>query len=189
MGDETRSDRQWSARFNEESTVVRRAGYARQNLERGSPPRVSAAARWWPVLAWAIVISLFSTHLFTSDDTLRFILPILHWLFPGASRLTLSFMHFVIRKCAHFVEYFLFSLLILRALRGDRKELRLAWVIAAVFVVAGYAALDEFHQSFVPGRTAALSDVLIDTTGGVAAQAAVALAVSWAKVRRGTPNG
>jgi len=158
------------------------------NLERGSPPRVSALARWWPVLAWAIVISLFSTHLFTADKTRHFILPILHWLFPSVSRPTLFFMHFVIRKCAHVVEYFLLSLLILRALRGDRNELRLCWVMAAIVVVAGYAALDEFHQSFVPGRTAELSDILLDTFAGAAAQAAVALTVSWEKVRQGTPE-
>lgn len=167
---------------------MRREECAAHNLERGSLPRVSALARWWPVLGWAIVISLFSTHLFTADNTLRFILPILHWLCPGASRPTLFFMHFVIRKCAHFVEYFLLSLLILRALRGDRNELRLAWVMAAIVVVAGYAALDEFHQSFVPGRTAELSDVLLDTLAGAAAQVAVAFTLLWEKVRQALPE-
>jgi VanZ family protein len=176
-----------AARFNEERTIVIRAKCAKQDLERGSRPRMSVVGRWWPVLAWAIAISLFSTHLFTADNTGRFILPILHWLFPGASRPTLFFMHFIIRKCAHFVEYFLLSLLILRALRGDRNELRFAWVTAIV-VVGGYAALDEFHQSFVPGRTAELSDVLLDTLAGAAAQAAVALTVSWEKVRQRTPK-
>jgi len=179
---------QSSAGFNEQRNIVRRVECAAHNLERGSPPRASGLARWSPVLAWAIVISLFSTHLFTAENTLRFILPILHWLFRDASRPTLLFMHFVIRKCAHFVEYFLLSLLILRALRGDRNELRFAWVMAAIVVVAGYAALDEFHQSFVPGRTAELSDVLLDTLAGAAAQVAVALAVSWEKVQQGMPE-
>ncbi len=168
---------------------MKRAGRTRQKSEPGASSRGSTVARWWPVLAWAIVISLFSTHLFTADNTGHFILPILHWLFPNASRLTLSFMHFVVRKCAHFTEYFLLSLLILRAIRRDRNELRLAWVMAAILVVAGYAALDEFHQSFVPGRTAEFSDVLLDTLAGVAAQAAVALAESWAKLRQSEPNG
>jgi VanZ family protein len=35
-------------------------------------------------------------------------------------------------------------------------------------VVFAYAASDEFHQIFVPNRTALVSDVLIDTSGGVA---------------------
>ena len=49
-------------------------------------------------------------------------------------------------------------------------------------IVAGYAAIDEFHQSFVPGRTPAISDVLLDTTGGAAAQAIAALLL-WGHVR------
>ncbi len=32
------------------------------------------------------------------------------------------------------------------------------------------AALDEFHQSFVPSRTASPWDALLDTTGAAAAQ-------------------
>ncbi len=48
--------------------------------------------------------------------------------------------------------------------------MQLAWALLAIVLVAGYASLDEFHQSFVPGRTAAVGDVLIDTSGGVAAQ-------------------
>jgi VanZ family protein len=50
--------------------------------------------------------------------------------------------------------------------------------------VACYAALDEFHQSFVPGRTAAISDVLIDTAGGIGAQIVVALAVLLGDIRK-----
>ena len=50
-------------------------------------------------------------------------------------------------------------------------------------IVAGYASLDEFHQSFVPGRTPAVTDVLLDTTGGAAAQAIAGLVLLWGHVR------
>jgi VanZ family protein len=140
-------------------------------------------SRWWPALAWAIVISTFSTGLFTSENTSRVIIPALHWIFPHASWQTLYEMHHIIRKCAHFTEYFIFSLLILRAIRGGRHEVRLAWVFAVIILVAGYASLDEFHQSFVPGRTPAVGDVLIDTSGGAAAQIIAALVLLWGHVR------
>jgi len=140
-------------------------------------------ARWWPALLWALVISGFSTHAFTSENTGRIIIPVLHWLFPHAPPQTLAFMHHIIRKCGHFIEYFILSLLILRGIRAGRHEARLAWAVIAVLLVAGYAALDEFHQSFVPGRTPAVSDVLLDTTGGVAAQAVSALFALWFHVR------
>jgi VanZ family protein len=92
-------------------------------------------------------------------------------------------MHHIIRKCGHFTEYFILSLLILRGIRGGRREMRVAWIFAAIVLVASYASLDEFHQSFVPGRVPAVTDVLIDTTGGAAAQAIAALMLLWGHVR------
>ncbi|MFY9803272.1 MAG: VanZ family protein [Candidatus Acidiferrales bacterium] len=135
--------------------------------------------RWWPAIVWAIAISSFSTGAFTSENTSRIILPILHFLFPHASPDTLAFMHHIIRKCAHFTEYFIFSLLILRGFRAGEKGTRLRWALLTILIVAGYASLDEFHQSFVPGRTAAVGDVLIDTSGGATAQIVASL---WALV-------
>jgi VanZ family protein len=138
---------------------------------------------WWPALAWAVVISCFSTGVFTAEHTSRFIIPVLHWLLPQASAATLLELHYLIRKSAHFIEYFILSLLILRGIRAGRRDARLGWALAAIAVVAGYAALDEFHQSFVPGRTAAVADVLLDTTGGIAAQIVAALVMLWGHVR------
>jgi VanZ family protein len=37
--------------------------------------------------------------------------------------------------------------------------------VIAVALATGYGATDEFHQSFVPGRGPAFSDVLIDLVG------------------------
>jgi VanZ family protein len=139
--------------------------------------------RWWPVLVWGALISSFSTGAFTPEHTSRIIVPVLHWLFPHMPMETLELIHHAIRKCAHFAEYFILSLLILRGIRAGRKETRLAWALLAILAVAAYASLDEFHQLFVPGRTAAIGDVLIDTSGGVAAQLLAALFVLWGQVR------
>jgi VanZ family protein len=138
---------------------------------------------WWPALLWACVISSFSTAAFTAEHTGAFILPILRWLFPHASPETLSGIHFLIRKSGHFIEYFILSLLVLRGIRAGKKETHLGWALAAIAVVAGFAALDEFHQSFVPGRTPAVADVLLDTAGGIAAQVVAALVMLWGDVR------
>jgi VanZ family protein len=139
-------------------------------------------ARWWPTLLWAAVISVFSTHYFTADNTSRIIMPVLHWMFPHASADMLAEMHHYIRKAGHFTEYFILSLLILRAIRDGLHTTKFAWALI-IALVAGYASLDEFHQSFVPGRTAAITDVLLDTTGGIAAQLVAALLLLWAHVR------
>jgi VanZ family protein len=139
---------------------------------------VSWLRHWWPALAWAVVISLFSTSAFTSDNTGRIIIPILHRLIPSAATATLLEIHHVIRKCGHFTEYFVLSLLVLRGIRAGSREARIVWAVAAIAIVACYASLDEFHQSFVPGRTPAVADVLLDTIGGICAQIAVALVTS-----------
>jgi VanZ family protein len=130
---------------------------------------------WWPALAWAAIISLFSTGLFSGENTSRFILPILARLFPRASVEALAFVHFLIRKSGHFVEYFLFSLLVLRGIRAGRREWRWTWAAAALAAAACYAGLDEFHQAFVPTRTASIYDVLLDSFGAAVAQLFAAL--------------
>ena len=148
--------------------------------------RLSTAAKYWIVSAvWAAVISILSTDTFSSDNTSRFILPMLRWLFPRASLETLHIMHAVIRKTAHLTEYFILSTLLFLAQRGDERGWKLRWAIWAIAMCAGYAALDEFHQSFVPSRTASPWDSLIDTTG-----ASVAQCVIWILRReRNTVNG
>jgi VanZ family protein len=131
--------------------------------------------RWWPALVWALVISGFSTGVFTAENTSRIIVPVLHWLFPHASRVRIEHLHHIIRKCAHFTEYFILSLLVLRGIRAGRPGVRFAWALLVIAIVFSYASLDEYHQSFVPGRTAAFRDVLIDTSGGATAQLIVGL--------------
>lgn len=107
--------------------------------------------KWWPALVWAAAISTFSTGAFTSDNTSRIIIPALHWLFPHVPMETLQAIHFAIRKCAHFTEYFILSLLVLRGIRAGRKENHLAWALLAILLVAGYAALDEFTSRLCRG--------------------------------------
>ncbi len=143
--------------------------------------------QWAPAIAWAALIWVFSTASFSASSTSRFILPLLHWLLPQASPETLAMLHGVIRKSAHFIEYFILSLLLLRGVRGQRGGWKLAWGLAAVFIAACYAVLDELHQAFVPERTGSPLDSLLDTYGAAAAQL-LAWAYALLRSRRaGTP--
>ena len=134
--------------------------------------------QWLPAILFAILISVASTHTFSSHNTSTLIIPILHWLFPGASPETLALMHFFIRKSAHFIEYFLFSIILFRSLRGKQSGWQLRWAVWALAIAAGYSVLDEFHQSFVPSRTASPWDSLLDTTGAAMAQVIIMVS-SW----------
>jgi len=125
---------------------------------------------WLPAIAWACLISSLSTDTFSSENTSRFFIPAMHWIFPQASAETLGLIHFAIRKSAHLTEYFIFSIFLLKGVRGKERGWTLRWAIWAVLIATGYAALDEFHQSFVPSRTASPWDALLDTVGASAAQ-------------------
>ena len=94
----------------------------------------------------------------------------LHWALPGASPRTLFRLHHLVRKIAHAAEYFLFSLLLLNGIRRGRPGWQLSWALAAVALAVLWAASDEIHQLFVPGRGPALRDVMIDTFGAAMAQ-------------------
>jgi VanZ family protein len=139
-------------------------------VEARAQPSGSQLKFWLPAIAWAILISLASTDTFSSGHTSRFILPALHWLLPHASGDTLDWLQFLIRKAAHFTEYFVFSFFLLRAVRGNHQGWQIRWAITALVIAAGYSTLDEFHQWFVPSRTASPWDSLLDTTGAAAAQ-------------------
>jgi VanZ family protein len=78
----------------------------------------------------------------------------------------------VLRKLAHFTEYAVLTGLWWRALRGLGVRFPLA---VAMAISVGYAATDEFHQTFVDGRQGTPVDVLIDSAGIATAATAIAL--------------
>lgn len=71
---------------------------------------------------------------------------------------------FIVRKTAHFSEYFILYLLSYNVFRYYVKDKK--YSIYLILFVALYAVSDEFHQAFIPGRGPAIRDVLIDTSGG-----------------------
>ena len=147
--------------------------------------RPGTLARWGPVAAWAALIFLASTSWFSGSHTDSVLRPFLVWLLPSATAHRIDEIHAGIRKLAHFTEYAIFGWLIMRALR-DARGWRLHHAVMAIALAATYAVSDELHQIFVPGRTAAFGDVLIDTLGAATAQ--VLIAIGWFRRRRWAPT-
>ena len=98
-------------------------------------PAEKALATWLPVLLWAAMIFALSS-------------------IPSLAT-GLGTWDLVLRKLAHGVEYAVFGLLLARAVPE----------LPAFGGGVLYAVTDELHQSFVPGRQAALLDVAIDAAG------------------------
>lgn len=73
---------------------------------------------------------------------------------------------YILRKGAHFLEYFTLCYFLYRAIRGHGVGVRLALVLSVTFAAA-YALSDEWHQGWITGRIASPIDVLIDTLGAL----------------------
>jgi VanZ family protein len=131
---------------------------------------------WLPVLFWMCIIFWMSTDAFSSGETSRIVEPVIRFLLPQASGRRVDMIHSLIRKCGHLGEYFVLGLLLFRAFRKGQAGLPVERVVLySVVIIALYAASDEFHQTFVYGRTPSLVDVGIDTAGGIVAQLACLL--------------
>jgi len=129
---------------------------------------------WWPAFLWAAIISIMSTDAFSAQHTASFFEPILRWFKPDLTAHQFLVIHHYIRKSAHFVEYFIFCLLLYRGIRGFRMGWRWSWGLTALFIAFAYSALDEIHQAFVASRQASPYDSLIDSIG-----AFVAFTILW----------
>jgi len=116
--------------------------------------------QWLPVIVWGAVIFVLSTSAFSAANTARIIDPILLWLFPRLAGPAADVAHALIRKAAHFTEYGILFWLLIRGPMEGRPY-------AALMLCVVYALLDEGHQAFVPGRTASLYDVALDSTGAM----------------------
>ena len=83
-------------------------------------------------------------------------------------------LSFFVRKAAHMFLFFVLALLVWLALIRLLK-CRSHRVAATALLCAALAALDELHQTLVPGRSGKLTDVLVDTAGTAIALALFAL--------------
>lgn len=96
---------------------------------------------------------------------------------------------FFVRKIGHFSEYGILAGLILILLftfeevRNTKKHIIMGAVVTDLICMI-YASTDEFHQTFVDGRSGKLTDVLIDTSGAVFATIILCLIIVCAGNRR-----
>ena len=114
-----------------------------------------------PIL-WMLVIFVFSHQPAAISDTQSgvFVEQLQTW-FPAVDS---GFLTFIVRKSAHIFAYFVLGVLMFRALRRTNLARPVLW---AVTICAIYAATDEFHQLFVPGRSGEVRDILIDTVAAL----------------------
>jgi hypothetical protein len=134
------------------------------SIRSGVAPGVSA---WLPVVLWAFVIAGTSTDGFGASATLVWVGHVLRFAWPGVDEGTILAVHAIVRKLAHLVEYAIFAMLLVRALRSGTGPTMRAPLATAIGIAAAVSLLDEGTQSLSTARTGALLDCAIDTTGAV----------------------
>ena len=123
---------------------------------------------WVVTAAWAGAMSELSTGAYSSSVTGSLLAQLLLSLHIHLTPPTFETIHFLIRKLGHLSEYALFSLLLYHSFELRHTERWNARSALGALVIAGLFSLtDEYHQSFVPGRTASLGDCGIDTAGAL----------------------
>jgi VanZ family protein len=134
-------------------------------------PSRSTLRLWLPVVIWTAMIFAASSASFSGGNTGNWLAKLIQ-LVLGHSVTPWQFhiIHAAVRKAAHLTEYGILGFLVFRAIRAGRRDWDFRWSLAAIAIAMAVACLDEWHQAFVPSRTASPYDVLIDTIGAALAQ-------------------
>jgi VanZ family protein len=148
-------------------------------IDSPASTRPNLLRAWWPALVWIGLIALESSNSFSSENTGSMLYALLTRLFGRINFHHFMIFHHYLRKTGHVVGYGMLSLLLLRGWRttlGQVHALLLRAALLSWLGTAFVAAMDEWHQSYIPSRTGTPWDVLLDTVAGVAF---LVVAYSW----------
>jgi VanZ family protein len=126
---------------------------------------------WWPAIVWIGLIAFESTDFFSAEHTGTMLFTLWNHLFGNINLHRFLVFHHYLRKTGHVIGYGMLSLLLLRGWRATFEHTRALLLRAALLSWLGtvsVAALDEWHQSYIPSRTGTWRDVTLDTVSGVA---------------------
>lgn len=119
---------------------------------------------WLLFVSWLILIFYFSNQpgSISSDLSNHVLKTILNNLAIS----NFNVLGGILRKLAHFSEYFILSFLTLNLVK-QYKVISPYDFILVMFFCFFYASSDEFHQLFIENRTASFLDVLLDYSGSL----------------------
>ena len=123
---------------------------------------------WLAVIIWITIIFSFSSQEASQSNNLstnvtEVVVQTVEKVMPS-KEFDVKTMNHYIRKNAHFFVYMILGLLLINAI-DDSKYSQKITISLAIFLGVLTASLDEFYQSFIPGRGPGFKDVLIDTSG------------------------
>jgi VanZ family protein len=91
---------------------------------------------------------------------------------PGDEVPEFGSIDLLIKKGGHMTGYALLAAACFLAVYVDTKNVKRSAILSLCLAIV-YAAADEYHQSFIPGRSPSVMDVGIDTAGAIVGLAIV----------------
>ena len=125
---------------------------------------------WTIVILWMALIFFLSHQLAMESSELssgitKRLYDIIKLIAPDI-RLDQGSLNYIIRKSAHFSIYLILGLLVANGLLYSNLSI-INSILIALMICILYAISDEIHQIFIPGRCGQVSDVLLDSLGGL----------------------
>jgi VanZ family protein len=128
-----------------------------------------------------------STDFASANNTSSLLCRVIASVFPRVDESSVNWLDEILRKSGHFVGYAILGGLVFLALKNTNQDRlrpllrrpwgtyfrdfwRWDWAVLGMLVTVVTAAADEIHQTFIPSRTGAWQDVVLDSCGAVVLQ-------------------
>lgn len=137
---------------------------------------------WLLVIIWIIIIFIFSgmDSKSSNNKSEKTINKVVETTLDATNNLGITNKHpnnfklneFVLklnrpfRKCMHAFVYFVLAILVLNALKVSNVKNYKLYLICFIICFL-HSLLDEYHQTFINGRTGQIIDSIIDTSGSI----------------------
>lgn len=133
-------------------------------------------------ILWTLII--FSFSLQSGEESGKLSSGIVAWvvsLFFPDDFTHIELVHFLVRKAAHFTEYFILGVLLSLNVREAKwkKVLLAPWILGTLV-----ASCDETIQLFSDGRAGQITDVMLDSSGVLTGCVILALGVGYLARKR-----
>lgn len=107
------------------------------------------------LIAWCVGVYFFTAlPAFNDQHSVKFFI----WI--GMPTFLVHIIDFMVRKLAHVILFAGLAFVAFQVIKPARRAYIVTWLFATL-----YAISDEWHQLYVPGRTASVRDVMIDSCG------------------------
>lgn len=138
--------------------------------------------KWKLIISWIAVLAVMCTIFYfssqpavESDETSGGFIAFLYNIYAGIAGVpcsssalsALDKWQFAVRKTAHFTIYLCLGFLFTNAFFQSGVKAKKTAAVISLLCSALYAASDEFHQLFVPGRSGEFRDVCLDSAGAL----------------------